>query len=91
MDSFNIDHGRSERVGFPEIIYGKSKSVDVIKKIVKNYKERGTNALITKLQNEKAHEVLKVYPNAFYDEVSEIFILDFEEKKTDADISYKYI
>ena len=85
MQTFNIDHGRSERVGFPEIIYGKSKSVDVIRKILKNYTERRSNALITKLQVEKAREILKIYPDAFYDEVSEVFILDFEEKEAESD------
>lgn len=88
MEAFNIDHGRTERVGFPEIIYGRSKSADVVKKILENYQDKGSNALITKLQKEKAQEVLEEYPQAFYDEVSEVFILDFEDKKkTDQEIA----
>lgn len=80
--TFNIDFDRNERVGFPEIIYGKSKSVNVIQKILEKYRNKGINALITKLQKQKAEELLKNYSSAFYDPISEVFILDFEEQES---------
>jgi len=75
MDSFNIDHQRQHRLGFPEIIFGATKSTAVLQQILQAYQERGENALITKLQEEKARQLFKDFPEAFYDEVSGIFML----------------
>ena len=59
MSSFNLDHQRDERLGFPEIIYGKSKDVRSLKLILEEYKSQNKNALITKLQQEKAEILLQ--------------------------------
>ena len=80
MRSFNIDENRTDRVGFPEIIYGRSKSVETVKKILDYYVEKGENTLITKLQAEKASVIIKDFPDAFYDEESEVFILNYVTK-----------
>ena len=76
MDNFNHDSGRYERLGFPEIIFGQSKTVEDISHILQQFFKQEKNALITKLQHEKAKLFIEQYPNAFYDEVSELFILN---------------
>ena len=82
MSSFNLDHQRDERLGFPEIIYGKSKDVRSLKLILEEYKSQNKNALITKLQQEKAEILLQDFQSSFYDPLSGIFILNgYKEKE----------
>ncbi len=75
MANFNIDHSREERIGFPEVVYGASKSIADLKDILENYVANGKNVLVTKLQKEKSKLLMVPYPNAFYDEPSGIFLL----------------
>lgn len=79
-DHFNIDHDRGNRLGFPEIIFGASKTVEVLEKILKAYDEKDLNALITKLQPDKAERLMNHYPGALYDEESGVFLLSLDEK-----------
>ena len=82
MSSFNLDHQRDERLGFPEIIYGKSKDVRSLKLILEEYKSKNKNALITKLQQEKAEMLFQDFQSSFYDPLSGIFILNgYKEKE----------
>jgi len=76
MSTFNIDHQREGRVGFPEIIYGRSKDIESIKLILQEYKSQGKNAMITKLQSEKSHQLQEIYSSSFYDPIAEIFMLE---------------
>lgn len=82
MDAFNIDHQRQGRLGFPEIIFGATKPAGVLPALLKAYEDRGENALITKLQKEKAEMLFTHFPGAFYDESSGIFILRPLEEHT---------
>jgi len=75
MSDFVIDHGRKDRLSFPEIIFGATKSVEVLTKILKDYQAKGENALVTKLQGNKAKQLQGVYSDAFYDVDSGVFIL----------------
>jgi len=75
MDNHNIDHDRENRIGFQEVVYGESKSIEDLSHILKNFISNGKNVLITKLQKDKADVFLKKYTDAMYDEPSGIFIL----------------
>jgi pyridinium-3,5-biscarboxylic acid mononucleotide synthase len=77
--SYSIDFDRKRRLGFPEVIFGRSKSVDQLTAIFHHFKENGHSALATKVQSVKADELKKVFPNAFYDLESEIFGLNLVE------------
>ena len=76
----NIDFGRKDRVGFSEVVFGQSKTVDQIKRIIDLHLERDRPVLITKLQPEKSSQLLVDFPDAFYDEDSGIFSLNAKEK-----------
>lgn len=80
MDNFNIDYDRENRLGFPEIIYGESKDVSQLSHILKDYRDKGTNALVTKLQATKAEKLIEELPDAFYDKQSGIFMLSRKEQ-----------
>ncbi|MCG1035210.1 nickel pincer cofactor biosynthesis protein LarB [Polaribacter sargassicola] len=73
--AFIIDEDRKRRLGFEEVIFGASKSVALLSDLLKDYVKKDKNVLITKLQNNKATELLKTYKAAFYDDESEIFML----------------
>ena len=50
----NIDHKREERIGFQEVVFGASKSVEQLKLIINDFKDKNKNVFCTKLQNKKA-------------------------------------
>ncbi len=72
---FNIDYDRKERLGFDEVIFGASKSVDLLIELLNTYIDKNENVLITKLQTDKASALLDIFKSGFYDEASQIFML----------------
>ena len=80
-EHINIDFDRKNRTGFPEVIYGASKTADSLLYILNQYEKRGQNALVTKLQKEKADQLLKSFPKALYDIVSGCFMLSLKEEQ----------
>lgn len=73
--NFNIDHNRSSRIGFPEVIYGSTKNIETIFNIVEDVLQNSKTVLLTKLQKEKYIELSKKYNDIFYDEVSRTCII----------------
>ncbi len=72
---FNIDHSRDERIGFQEIVFGASKSVDQLRKIINDFLENQKNVLCTKVQKKKAKVLITEFPGSFYDEISKILLV----------------
>jgi pyridinium-3,5-biscarboxylic acid mononucleotide synthase len=64
LDFAKIDHHRALRRGFPEVIYGEGKDLEQILAIAAKLKEHGNPVLITRLDEAKIAELLKVYPKA---------------------------
>ena len=56
-DDLNIDFDREKRLGFPEIVYGESKSVPQLQTAIDRFAAAGKPCLITRLQAEKAVEL----------------------------------
>ena len=73
--NYNIDHNRSSRIGFPEVIYGSTKNIDTLFNIVKDVLNNSEKVLLTKLQKDKYVELSKKYQDIFYDEVSQTCII----------------
>jgi len=61
-----IDHHRSLRKGFPEVIWGEGKTQEQVLSIMKQLKAKGQNVLITRLGEEKAKAIRKVFPKSQY-------------------------
>ena len=61
-----VDHHRSLRKGFPEVIWGEGKTSQQILSIMKELKRKGQNILITRLEERKAKAVQKVFPKSQY-------------------------
>jgi NCAIR mutase (PurE)-related protein len=73
--NFNIDYSREERLGFQEIVFGASKSVEQLKLIVTEFKNKNKSILCTKVQKEKAEVLQSNIEQIFYDEVSQILLV----------------
>ena len=61
-----IDHHRSLRKGFPEVIWGQGKTSGQILSIMKQLKRKGQNILITRLEEKKARAIQKVFRKSRY-------------------------
>jgi len=61
-----IDHHRSLRRGFPEVIWGQGKTSGQILSIMKQLKRKGQNILITRLEERKGKALQKVFPKSRY-------------------------
>ncbi len=62
----NIDHHRSIRRGFPEVIYGKGKTSEQIIKIMQNMSLKKCPVLATRIDKKKAPKIKKAFPKAKY-------------------------
>ena len=77
----HIDHHRNLRNGFPEEIYCKGKSDEHILGIIERMNKKSTNILGTRCRKETFDKISKIYPNAEYEEVSQILKIKNEEIK----------
>lgn len=77
----HIDHHRSIRNGYPEVIYCKGKSDEHILGIIEKMNEKGSNILGTRCEKSTFDKINKLYPNAKYDELSKILTIENEEIK----------
>ncbi|MDR2755044.1 MAG: nickel pincer cofactor biosynthesis protein LarB [Planctomycetaceae bacterium] len=53
LDEVQLDLGRRERCGFPEVIYGEGKTKETILKIFRSLKEHGLDGFATRIDAEK--------------------------------------
>ena len=77
----HIDHHRSIRNGYPEVIYCKGKSDEHILGIIDRMNKKNTNILGTRCRKETVEKIIKIYPNAEYEELSQILKIKNEEIK----------
>ena len=77
----HIDHHRSIRNGYPEVIYCKGKSDEHILGIIDRMNKKNTNILGTRCRKETFEKIIKIYPNAEYQELSQILKIKNEEIK----------
>lgn len=61
-----VDHHRSLRQGFPEVIFGAGKSAGQIQRIMASLTARGNNILVTRLDEAKALSVKEAFPAAVW-------------------------
>lgn len=61
-----VDHHRVLRQGQPEVIFGQGKTVEQIGRIMEAMVARGSNVLVTRLEEVRAVELLAVFPRSFY-------------------------
>jgi pyridinium-3,5-biscarboxylic acid mononucleotide synthase len=70
-----IDHHRSTRQGFPEVIFGPGKTPDQVAAIAERLVAGGHNLLVTRTTPEAAAAVARVLPDASFEPVSRTITL----------------
>jgi NCAIR mutase (PurE)-related protein len=74
LDFARIDHHRSLRKGFPEVVFGQGKTADQIAEIMTRMREIRENILVTRLDPEKAEVLCRKFPQAEYHPLSRVLI-----------------
>jgi hypothetical protein len=72
IDFARIDHHRSLRKGFAEVIFGQGKTAPQVIDIMRRLKKNKENILVTRLDPDKAKSVLKSFPEAEYHPLSRV-------------------
>jgi NCAIR mutase (PurE)-related protein len=71
----HIDHHRSLRKGFPEVIFGEGKTADQIAGIMDKMKDQENIILVTRIDPDKADVVLSRFPRAAYHSDARMVVL----------------
>ncbi|NNF99249.1 MAG: nickel pincer cofactor biosynthesis protein LarB [Desulfobacteraceae bacterium] len=75
IDYAHIDHHRSLRKGFPEVIFGEGKTSDQIIGILQKMSPDENVVLVTRISPEKSVTVTTAFPHAVYHEDARMIIL----------------
>ncbi len=75
IDYAHIDHHRSLRKGFPEVIFGEGKSTDQISGIMECMTLQENVILVTRVNAEKAQKVLGRFPQSEYHADARMIVL----------------
>jgi pyridinium-3,5-biscarboxylic acid mononucleotide synthase len=76
-----VDHHRQLRQGQPEVIFGQGKTVEQIGRIMEAMVARGSNVLVTRLEEMRAVELLAVYPRSIYHADARCLTLEITQKQ----------
>ena len=79
IDYAHIDHHRSLRKGFPEVIFGQGKTSDQIVGIMEKMLPQENIVLVTRIDQNQAEKVVTRFPEAVYHQDARMLIL--EKKK----------
>ncbi len=72
----NVDHHRQLRLGFPEVIFGEGKSVGQITQIVAALLDKGSNVLVTRVDEPRALQLKEHFPPLVYHEDARCLTLE---------------
>lgn len=76
-----IDHDRSRRQGYPEVIFGSGKEDYQAAEIFKRIKDNGNSAICTRADKSMADAIIELTPEARYIKEAEIVIYEHEKKE----------
>ena len=71
----NVDHHRSLRQGFPEVIYGPGKTPEQVAAIVESMNRHQHNVLVTRASKEQFVSVQRISPDAQFHELARAIVI----------------
>jgi NCAIR mutase (PurE)-related protein len=74
IDYAHIDHHRSLRKGFPEVLFGEGKTAEQIIGIMQRMQSQEHVILVTRVDAEKAAPILEKFPHAVYDNPARMIV-----------------
>jgi NCAIR mutase (PurE)-related protein len=75
-----IDHHRSLRTGFPEVVFGQGKTDRQILSIAESIVKKGVNFLVTRCGEQTGALLLEAYPNGVYYGDGRVFALEVKPR-----------
>ncbi|MFP4140691.1 MAG: nickel pincer cofactor biosynthesis protein LarB [Phycisphaerae bacterium] len=84
MGFATLDHHRTLRCGFPEVIYSEGKTPDQVAAIFSRLAQRGTNVLATRADPERFAAIAEQHPTAEYNELARTVTLRQESPDVSA-------
>jgi NCAIR mutase (PurE)-related protein len=78
----HIDHHRSLRKGFPEVIFGEGKTPDQITGIMGKMADQENIILVTRVDQQKADRILAAFPKAVYHADARMIVLELKAVAT---------
>ncbi|WP_059173448.1 nickel pincer cofactor biosynthesis protein LarB [Bacillus sp. FJAT-27445] len=92
MESFEdlgfskVDIDRENRTGFPEVIFGEGKTSAQIQAILDRLIQNHGKGMVTRLSQEKANDLLPLFPEATYDPVSKIMLYGSTSRRFEGEL-----
>ncbi|MFO7963583.1 MAG: nickel pincer cofactor biosynthesis protein LarB [Desulfobacterales bacterium] len=80
IDYAHIDHHRSLRKGFPEVIFGEGKTAEQIIGIMEKISIQENVVLVTRVDGDKGEAVLRCFPQAVYHSDAGMLVLEHEKQ-----------
>ena len=84
-ENFKIDYQREERIGFQEVVFGASKTIDQLDAIIRDFQQNKKSTLITRVQEDKATVLRDRFNPSFYDTTSAVLLVGEFPKKVKKD------
>ncbi len=81
MGFAKVDHHRSLRTGFPEVIYGPGKSPDQIVAIAESMVAKKTNMMVTRIEGDVAERLQKRFPDGEWVEMAGLFFVEMSPRE----------
>ena len=79
----NVDHHRSKRQGFPEVIFGQNKTTEQIVSIAENIHEHESTVLATRLSTETLNILSQKFPDGEKNEIARTFVIGMPDPDMD--------
>jgi NCAIR mutase (PurE)-related protein len=79
LGDVTLDLDRRRRCGFPEVIFGQSKSVETLTRIFRCLLDQEQPVLATRIEPEKAQQLLREFPTARYHDLARTFRIDLPQ------------
>ncbi len=79
LGEVTLDLDRQRRCGFPEVVFGQSKSVETLGRIFRCLLEEQQPVLATRIEADKATELLTQFPSGRYNAAARTFRIDKED------------
>jgi NCAIR mutase (PurE)-related protein len=76
MGFAKVDHHRSLRTGFPEVVYGRGKTTEQVLAIAGRMVDGGTNTLVTRIEAPVADALQKRFPDGVWVEAAGLFYVE---------------
>ncbi|HEX6790669.1 MAG TPA: 1-(5-phosphoribosyl)-5-amino-4-imidazole-carboxylate carboxylase, partial [Candidatus Krumholzibacteria bacterium] len=75
-----VDHHRSLRRGFPEVVYGAGKTVEQIVSIAESIVKQKTNLLVTRCDLAAGEALVRRFPNGEWNAEARTFALELSSR-----------